>query len=66
MKSAIGTAIKTDRKTPDTELLTASTTDLLNQKTGNKTTKVMNQPAPKGSGKYSVQNESGTLLENKN
>ena len=57
MNSAIGTAIHIDRRTTNTDILTTRTTDLLSQTTGNKAMKLMNQPAPKGKGKYSVQNE---------
>ena len=38
----------------------------LNQIDGVNTTKVRNQPAPNGKGKYRVQNEFGTVFENKN
>ena len=33
---------------------------------GSNTMNEMNQPAPNGNGKYLVQNELGTILENKN
>ncbi len=44
----------------------ALNTELLIQMTGTKTMNVMNQPAPKGKGKYSVQNDFGEVFENKN
>lgn len=44
----------------------ALNTELFTQTTGSKRMNVMNQPAPKGNGKYNVQNEFGTVLENRN
>jgi hypothetical protein len=64
--SAIGTAKTTEKSTPNVEFFIEETNELPNQATGSKMMKVINQPAPKGKGKYSVQNEFRTIFENKN
>ena len=62
----IGTATNMAGNKDKTAALIALNTDLFIQAAGTKTIKVMNQPAPKGNGKYSVQNEFGTVFENRN
>ena len=62
----IGTDTKIDKNKDIIEPLTALNTELLIQMTGTKTMNVMNQPAPKGNGKYSVQNDFGDVFENRN
>jgi len=48
-----------------THLRVANSEDLVNI-IGSNTVNEMNHPAPNGNGKYLVQNELGTVLENKN
>jgi hypothetical protein len=62
----IGTATNIDGNKDKIEPLMALNTDLLIQTTGIRAMNVMNQPAPKGRGKYSIQNEFGTVFENRN
>ncbi len=61
----IGIATKTDAINTVILFFAAFNAGLVSHIAGDRTIKVMNQPAPKGRGKYLTQNEFGTVLENK-
>lgn len=65
LDNAIGTVTKIDNNEHSSECLMAFVSDVLNQTTGITTINAINQPAPNGNGKYSVQTEVGTVFENK-
>ena len=66
MATDIGTATMTDVSTAVMPPLNPFDTEVANHIAGISEINVMNQPAPKGSGKYSVQIEFGTIFENRN
>jgi hypothetical protein len=66
MATDIGTATMTDVSTAVMPPLNALDVELANHTAGISEINAMNQPAPNGKGKYSVQTEFGTVFENRN
>ena len=66
MATDIGTATMTDVSTAVMPPINALGVELANHIAGISEINAMNQPAPNGKGKYSVQIEFGTIFENRN